>query len=302
MSVPMAGVFNARDTHARALRPGNRLIAHSEAIGWRSLYAAFLVEAPLDTTEPALGHPSLIYHFGRPTDVTRTIEGMAPERTLIVPRCFCITPGNATVSWRHSGQPEILQVYLRQSVLDEVTAEMYGGDRRQLEIVPRFAIRDPLLEQLAIAIIEALQEGAPGGGIYIDTLAQMMAAQFARAHASLSRPPRPPAPGGMTGWRVRRLADFIEANLAGDLSLEALAGQVHLSPLYLTRTFKAAFGEPPHQYVLRRRIERAKELLRDTEMPVVEVALAAGFSSQSHLSHWFQRMVGVAPGAYRRQV
>lgn len=296
------GVFGARDTHARALRPGNRLIAHSEDIGWRSLYAVFMQEAPLDTTEPAIGHPSLIYHYGRPTEVARLVEGSAEERARIVPRCICITPGEATVRWRHHGEPEILQVYLRRSILEQVAAEMYGGDPRRMDVVPRFAIRDPLLEQLAIAVLEALQEGAPGGGIYIDTLAQMMAARLAHVHATRARAPRPLSSGGMTPWRIRRLADFIETNLDGDLSLEALAGQVNLSPLYLTRTFKSAFGEPPHQYILQRRIERAKELLRDTELPVVEVALATGFSSQSHLSHWFQRLVGVSPGAYRRQV
>ncbi|HEX4277414.1 MAG TPA: helix-turn-helix transcriptional regulator, partial [Bryobacteraceae bacterium] len=61
-------------------------------------------------------------------------------------------------------------------------------------------------------------------------------------------------------------------------------------------------GQSPHQYVLTRRIERARELLRNTDLPVVDVALAAGFSSQSHLAHWFLRQVGISPAAYRRQV
>ncbi len=100
---------------------------------------------------------------------------------------------------------------------------------------------------------------------------------------------------------MRRLMEFIEANLDGDLSLEKMAADVGISPLYLPRAFKAAFGQSPHQYVLRRRIERAKELLRDTATPVVDVALASGFSSQSHLSNWFLRLVGVSPAAYRKQ-
>ena len=105
----------------------------------------------------------------------------------------------------------------------------------------------------------------------------------------------------MTGWKMRRLIDFIEEHLDGDLSLEAMAREVDISPLYLARAFKAAIHQSPHQYVLARRIERARELLRDTDLPIVDVALSSGFSSQSHLSNWFLRMVGISPAAYRRQ-
>jgi len=73
-----------------------------------------------------------------------------------------------------------------------------------------------------------------------------------------------------------------------------------ITPIYLARAFKAAVGQSPHRYVLARRIERAKELLRNSEMAVVDVALSSGFSSQSHLSYWFQRYVGVSPAAYRQ--
>jgi AraC family transcriptional regulator len=128
-----------------------------------------------------------------------------------------------------------------------------------------------------------------------------MAAHLARAHSSRSRPARITPAKPISGWKMRRLVEFIEENLDSDLSLNAMAGQVEISPLYLARAFKAAVGQSPHQYVLARRIERARELLRNTSMPVVDVAMAVGFSSQSHLSHWFLRQVGVSPAAYRRE-
>jgi AraC family transcriptional regulator len=80
-----------------------------------------------------------------------------------------------------------------------------------------------------------------------------------------------------------------------------MGAEVGISPLYLARAFKSAMGQSPHQYVIARRVERAKELLRNTDMAVVDVALAVGFSSQSHLSHWFVRQVGVSPSSYRRE-
>jgi AraC family transcriptional regulator len=294
-------IFSVRETHGRVLRPGNRLIAHSSDVGWRSLYAAIIEEAPFRATEPPVRHPSFIYHLTRPTEVARKIEGAAPEKTLIGPRRICLTPGEATTEWQHDGRPEILQVYLRQSVYAAAVGEMYGTDGATAELIPRFAISDPLLEQLAIAITTALRDGTAEDALYIDTLAQMIAVHLAKTHSSRSRPVRLATPQKMAGWRMRRLIDYIEENLDGNLSLEAMAAEVGVSPLYLARAFKTAIGQSPHQYVLGRRLERAKELLRNTDNPIVDIALAAGFSSQSHLSNWFVRLVGVSPAAYRRQ-
>ena len=294
-------IFTARETHGRVLCPTNRIVAHSQDSGWRSLHAAIFEESPLEVLEHPIRHPSLIYHLSRPTEVSRKIEGNAVESALIGPRRMCLTPGEATTRWKHNGHPEILQVYLRQSTYEAAVAELYNCDPASAEIVPRFAIMDPLLEQLAIAIATALRDGTAGDGLYIDTIAQMIAVHLARAHSTRSRPSRVMGPKGIPGWRMRRLIDFIEENLEGDLSLERMGREVEISPLYLARAFKTAIGQSPHQYVLGRRIERAKELLRNTDMPIVDVALAAGFSSQSHLSHWFLRHVGVSPASYRRQ-
>ena len=300
MAVRGTSVFTVSETHGRALRPGNRVIAQSPGIGWRSLYAAILEEAPFQATEAAIHHPFFIYHLTRPTEVTRKIAGTAAEKALIGPRRICLTPGDAIAQWQHHGHPEILQVYLRQSIYESAIADMYGCDLHAAEMVPRFAMTDPLLEQLAIAIANSLREGTAEDGLYIGTLAQMIAAHLARHHSTRSKPPRLPAPR-IPGWRMRRLVEYIEENLGGDLSLERMAVEVNLSPLYLARAFKAAVGQSPHRYVLERRLERAKELLRATDTPIVEVALSAGFSSQSHLSNWFLRQVGVSPAIYRRQ-
>lgn len=294
-------IFTVRETHGRALRDENRLIAHSQEIGWRSLYAAIIEEAPFRATESDVRHPFLIYHLCRPTAVTRKVLGAKRESALIGPRRICLTPGGATTQWQHSGHPEILQVYLRQSIYESAVNEMYGCNAAAAEIVPRFAILDPLLEQLAITITAALRDGTVEDGLYIDSLAQMIAVHIARQHSSRSRSVRLPATKVISGWKMRRLIEFVEENLDRNLSLEAMAGEVEISPLYLPRVFKTAVGQSPHQYVLGRRIERAKELLRNTDTAIVDVALSTGFSSQSHLSNWFLRVVGVSPAMYRRQ-
>lgn len=294
-------VFQVRETHGRVLRSGNKVFANSQDVGWRSLHAAILEEAPLNAVERPIQHPSLIYHLCRPTEVGRKVEGQKPESALIGPRRLCLTPGEATTQWSHNGNPEILQVYLRKSLYEGAVSEIYGCDGSAAELVPRFAILDPLLEQLCIAIAAALRDGSASDGLYIDSIAQMMAVHLARNHSTRSRPAKLVMPRAISGWKMRRLIDFIEEHLDGDLSLEAMAREVDISPLYLARAFKAAVHQSPHQYVLARRIEKSKELLRNTDLPIVDVALSVGFSSQSHLSHWFLRQVGVSPAAYRRQ-
>lgn len=293
-------VFRVDETHGRVLRAGNSVIGHSPDAGWQSLYAATFREAPLSVTEPAIGHPSLIYHIARPTEVCRRIDGEHRERALIGPGRFCVTPGDASAYWQHSGNPEILQLYLRKSIYERAAEEMSGGGSGNA-LVPRFAIVDPLLDQLAIAVLNALREGNADDRVYVETLAHVIAMHLARAHSARSAARAEAPPDGLSRARIRRLLDYIEQHLGEDLSLEAMAAEVELSPLYLVRAFRAAVGQSPHRYVVSRRVEHARRLLSGTAIPIAEIALAAGFSSQSHLSNWFRRIVGVSPAAYRKQ-
>ena len=98
----------------------------------------------------------------------------------------------------------------------------------------------------------------------------------------------------------QRLFEFIEENLQRNLGLEELAIQVGYGRGHFLKTFRAAVGTSPHQYLLDRRVERAKAMLKKTSTPLVEIATACGFSSQSHFSTEFRRRVGISPARYRR--
>lgn len=98
-----------------------------------------------------------------------------------------------------------------------------------------------------------------------------------------------------------RVRDLIDRAYADQLDIRALARSAAVSPSYFSRSFKAAFGETPHQYLMSRRIERAKALLRAGELSVTEVCLAVGFTSLGSFSTQFRRAVGDSPSAYRRR-
>ena len=109
-----------------------------------------------------------------------------------------------------------------------------------------------------------------------------------------------PARGGLAPWQRRKVKSFIESGLEGPLPIEDLANLVSLSPSYFCRAFKESFGEPPHAYVVRTRIERARTLMLNTSESLSQIALACGLVDQAHLCKCFRQVMGTTPGAWRR--
>lgn len=298
--MPDAAAFSARHTHGIALRQDIRLIAHSEGRGWRDIYASLATERPWDATLGAIDHACLVYCVHQQARIRRTVRGQEAT-ALLQPRRLTIIPPAVASHWQVDGRPDILLLYLRGDLMRRLAYDSFGEACDPLALIPRLAMVDPLLEQLALSVLESLR-GGPDGSTYADSLAAAIAARLVSHHMAL--------PGGMDPLvkpplregqrRMRHLVAFIERSLAGDLSLDVLANEAGLGPDHLVRTFRLCFGETPHAYVMRRRVERAMELLRATDMPIVELALATGFSSQSHLTSAFRRAVGVSPARYRR--
>ena len=119
-------------------------------------------------------------------------------------------------------------------------------------------------------------------------------------HLSSSGPADPNRGGVLAKPKLRAVLEYIHEHLDAELCLDRLAGLAHLSPYHFARLFKNSTGLPPHQYVIARRIERAKELLRERErLPLAEVAAEVGFACQSHFTRHFKRLVGVTPKRFR---
>lgn len=107
------------------------------------------------------------------------------------------------------------------------------------------------------------------------------------------------AGGDFAPHKVRQALAFIDRNLGDRLTLPQLAGVLAISPYHFAHVFKRAIGVAPHQYVIHRRIDRAKHLLDTTDLPIADIALAVGCANQSHFSALFHRVIGVTPQAYR---
>lgn len=105
---------------------------------------------------------------------------------------------------------------------------------------------------------------------------------------------------GLAPWQARRVSAHVDENLGFPITIDQLAGIAGLSSSYFCRAFKDTFGDPPHAYIMRRRVERAQSLMLQTREPLSQIALACGLSDQAHLCNLFRRLVGQSPSHWRR--
>ena len=117
-----------------------------------------------------------------------------------------------------------------------------------------------------------------------------------------ARPTPAPHPAGLAPWQLARAKEMIDARLDGNLQVAQIARACRLSPSHFARAFKLSAGMPPHQWMMRRRIDKAMSLMRGTALPLSDVALACGFTDQSHFTRIFSRSVGMSPGSWRKAV
>ena len=160
---------------------------------------------------------------------------------------------------------------------------------------------DVRLAALVKAVNAERIAGFPSGRLFLDSIEQAIAATLLDVFAGQSRSVRP-LRGGLGPARLRTVTEFVHARMEDDLTLTEMAQAVELSPTYFSRMFRQSTGETPHQFVLRNRIERAKEMLREAEARVLDVAVACGFKTQQHFARVFRRICGTSPTEYRYEV
>jgi len=166
---------------------------------------------------------------------------------------------------------------------------------------PSHEFHDAPLSAVLVEMLREIRRGCPSGALFAESLSVGVAMHLCRTRG-VHAPPAAGERGRFSRWQWSHLCDLIESDLAGDLSLAALAASVNLSKPHFVRLFRNTTGTSPHRYVVKMRAERARQMIRASELSLVEIASEAGFASQSHLSRIFRTAYGVTPGELRRQV
>lgn len=183
--------------------------------------------------------------------------------------------------------------------LDRIQA---GAGRDNVMIVdPRFA-HDPAIAQLVRALVASHEVKQGLGALHADAIGLAIVTRLLgmRDMARLPATDRPRS--ALQKWRLKRVVEYVDTHLARPITLPDLAAAAGLTRMHFAAQFRAAVGMRPRHYVLRRRIDRAQELLRNPELALVEVALRVGFQTQAHFTTVFRRFAGETPHRWRRTV
>ncbi len=210
-----------------------------------------------------------------------------------------MVPAGSPGRVRWSGCYDWLHIFLEPGLVSRVAAEAFGLDPARTTVPPLDGLDLPHLRAAMLAVDAELTAGGAGGPLAAESLANVLAVHLIR-HVAAPRRPERRRDGALPRGRLRAVVEYVEGRLDAGPTLAQLAAVVRLSAYHFARQFKAATGLPPHQYVILRRVEQAKQLLQlGTDLSLAEVALHAGFSDQSQFSRHFKRLVGVTPGQFR---
>ncbi|WP_439408622.1 helix-turn-helix domain-containing protein [Bradyrhizobium sp. DASA03076] len=279
--------FRGSDTHGVLQRFGADIRATSEGHGWSSIYASIQRENPFEGRFEAIADDLIVLHRSGPVQTTFASGGHVASRCIPKGSIFFLPAGHACEVGLH-GTLDTLHIYIRANLIP-VHA-----------VTPLLLERDVVIQHLAQAVEQALCENVSNSDIFIDPIARALASRVSAI--SRSSEPWQVQTAGLPDNELRRVKDFIEANLEGEITLAAMASACGIGTKSFVRAFAATTGKSPYQYVIAARVERAKRLIEQDQEGLAEIALRCGFSHQEHLTRAFRRLTGQTPGRYRRSV
>jgi len=296
----MSGVISKPITTLSLSQTAPQILLTSAGRDWSGLDADFLlIPRGLSQAQGDERH-RLGIHFGSPVKANCYCDGHHMRRVQKAGD-IDIVPAGMDGSWDDDSDCRILQLSFHPSLLFQVADDL-GRDISKTELHPRFQVRDPHIEAIGWAIKAALESAAPSDPLYIDLLAKALAVRLIETASNSSPQSKSLSEPKLSSRQLRILTEFIENNLDQKLHLANLARVAGVSGTRLKMLFRNTTGFSVHQYVIRRRVEYARSLMSTTALSVSEVAVAAGFSHQSHMSSTMRRMLGLTPGDIIRQV
>ena len=231
------------------------------------------------------------FHFSHKQD-NRTYAGLYSKSDLL------ITPADTTLSTQTDGDVEIVQIRIKDSFVRNVAEETLDKNSDHVELVPSFQTRDSQIEAIVTMLVTELHRESFGSQLYVDSLANVLALHLLRNYGT-TKLQLPVYNGGLPQNQLLQVVDYIDAYLDNEIKLADLAQLLDISQFHFSRLFKQSLGLSPYQYLIQQRVELAKQLLKQSDKSITDIAFDCGFNSHSHLTTRFRQLTGTTPKAYR---
>jgi len=211
-----------------------------------------------------------------------------------------ITPAQMHFFARWEGEDHYMQIRLTTQFIQAIASETLDTPPDRLELIPEFRTRDPQIEAIALMLLTELQQNTVGSALYVNSLTNVLAVHLIRNYASI-KSDIPVYSSALPERKLSNVLEYIQQHLEEDIKLSDLAALLSMSQFHFCRLFKQSLGITPYQYLLQQRVERAKQLLKQTDHSIMEIAFLCGFNSHSHLTKQFRQLTGMTPTVYRGQ-
>lgn len=192
---------------------------------------------------------------------------------------------------------DALVLYVTQVALDEV-AYAHRVPRVEKLLWPQGAF-DPVVHHLGQTLLTTLEQPHHAPKIFLDHVLQAINCHLVCSYGGV-RISTPQFRGGLSALQIRTATEFLEAHLDGNIDLQQVADACDLSVSHFARAFKQTFRRPPHRWLIERRVDRARDLMTNSRLPLADIAIQCGFADQSALNRSFKRIHGVTPGIWRQ--
>lgn len=209
-----------------------------------------------------------------------------------------LLPRRSVKEWVRWKDPlQMLMIEVPDTALTAVAQEN-GEDT--LELVGTPFLFDPRVTALILAVEAEQANEFSSGKLFLDSIGQALASALTQTAGRSKRITRPYT-GGLAPARLRQLASYVHEHIKGDLSLDELSREAGLSRAQFSKVFRRSSGQTPHEFVLQKRVERAKAMLDQKNLSIIDVAVGCGFQTAQHFARVFRAACGVSPSAYRNE-
>lgn len=211
---------------------------------------------------------------------------------------FLLHPANtpALYSWKSTN--EAVAFSIKSAFLSRIAEETECLNSEKIELRPIIRDRDSNIKYIACSFLNEMQNEGLGSKLYSETLATQLGIYLLREYCVFPIKLKQYS-GGLSRYKLQAAVDYIQANLETKVKLNDLAKVTNTSSYHFSRQFKQSTGLAPYQYVIQQRIELSKRLLKQQDLPIVDISFICGFSSQSAFSRTFRKLVGTTPSNYR---